>query len=173
LIKEGARMTEPTPLIPTTHPAATQAGTPEAAAPQTAQGKVVVVGGKTYFWGTGRRKSSVARVRVTAGEGRFQVNSRPIDDFFKEVKDRNAVHSPLLAANVGPGIDVLVNVSGGGMTGQAGAIVQGLARALSIYDASLRAPINTAGLLTRDSRMKERKKYGQRGARRRFQFSKR
>ena len=172
LIKEGARMTEPTPLIPTTHPAAAAAGTPEPAAPKAPRGKVVV-GGKTYFWGTGRRKSSVARVRVTAGEGRFQINTRSVDEFFKEVKDRNAVHSPLLAANVGPGIDVLVNVNGGGMTGQAGAIVQGLARALSIYDASLRAPINTAGLLTRDSRMKERKKYGQRGARRRFQFSKR
>lgn len=145
------------------------------AAPATApavRGKVVQ-GGKTFFWGTGRRKTSVARVRISAGEGKFFVNERPVDEFFKEVKDRNAVRTPLVAANVAGNLDVHVNVYGGGMTGQAGAIVQGLARALSIYDTTLRPAVNTAGLLTRDSRMKERKKYGQRGARRRFQFSKR
>jgi small subunit ribosomal protein S9 len=133
----------------------------------------VVQGGKTYFWGTGRRKTSVARVRLSAGDGKFLVNDRAVDEFFKETKDRSAVRSALVAANVGEGLDVKVNVYGGGMTGQAGAIVQGLARALSIYDLTLRPAVNTAGLLTRDSRMKERKKYGQRGARRRFQFSKR
>ena len=155
--------------IPSTIPAAPAA---PATAPS-ARGKVVI-GGKTYFWGTGRRKSSVARVRVTAGDGKFLINDRPVNEFFKEVKDQNAVRSPLVASNVtADGINVMVNVFGGGMTGQAGAVVQGLARALSLYDPSLRTGINQAGLLTRDSRMKERKKYGQRGARRRFQFSKR
>ena len=158
-------MTEPstTPTIP--------AVSPPAAAPSQ-RGKVTV-GGKTFFWGTGRRKMSVARVRITVGDGKFLVNDRQVDDFFKEVKDRNAVRQPLAVANVSAGLDVFVNVSGGGMTGQAGAVVQGLARAISLYDSTLRASVNSAGLLTRDSRMKERKKYGQRGARRRFQFSKR
>jgi small subunit ribosomal protein S9 len=133
----------------------------------------VVQNGKTYFWGTGRRKTSVARVRITAGDGKFMVNDRKVDDFFKETKDRNYVITPLSVANVAENIDVTVNVFGGGYTGQAGAIVQGLARALSIFDPGLRPSVNQAGLLTRDSRMKERKKYGQRGARRRFQFSKR
>jgi len=142
-----------------------------AAAP-VARGKVVQ-GGKTYYWGTGRRKKSVARVRITVGDGKFFVNERAVDEFFKETKDRFAVRQPLAAANVATSLDVRVTVHGGGYTGQAGAVVQGLARAISLYDATLRQPINVAGLLTRDSRMKERKKYGQRGARRRFQFSKR
>ncbi len=148
-------------------------GVPAAtAAVPAARGKVVQ-GGKTYFWGTGRRKKSVARVRITVGDGKFLVNDRAVDEFFKETKDRAAVRQPLVAANVGAGLDVKVTVHGGGYTGQAGAVVQGLARAISIYDTTLRQPVNAAGLLTRDSRMKERKKYGQRGARRRFQFSKR
>jgi len=150
----------------TTTAAATTAVTP------TPRGRVVQ-GGKTYFWGTGRRKSSVARVRITAGDGKFVINDRKVDDFFKETKDRVYVASPLVVANVAGNVDIHVNVFGGGYTGQAGAIVQGLARALSIFDVGLRPSVNQAGLLTRDSRMKERKKYGQRGARRRFQFSKR
>lgn len=137
-----------------------------------ARGKVVQ-GGKTYFWGTGRRKTSVARVRLTVGSGKFTVNDRSVEDFFKETKDREAARSALVAANIADGVDVMVTVFGGGMTGQAGAIVQGLARAIALYDSGLKQPVNDAGLLTRDSRMKERKKYGQRGARRRFQFSKR
>jgi len=153
---------------------ASPAATPSTpAAPAVAPRGKVTIGGKTYFWGTGRRKTSVARVRLVVGEGKFIVNDRTVDEFFKETKDRASVRSPLIAANVGTGLDVLVNVFGGGMTGQAGAIVQGLARALSLYDITLRPAVNQAGLLTRDSRMKERKKYGQRGARRRFQFSKR
>lgn len=133
----------------------------------------VVQNGKVYFWGTGRRKTSVARVRVTVGDGKFTVNDRQVDDFFKETKDRQYVRAPLMAASIDGNVDIMVTVFGGGYTGQAGAIVQGLSRALSMYDATLRPAINSAGLLTRDSRMKERKKYGQRGARRRFQFSKR
>lgn len=162
--------TPSTPLIPV--PAA-PAHVPHAATPATAIRGKVVQGGKTYFWGTGRRKTSVARVRICAGDGKFLVNERTVDDFFKETKDRAEVRSALVTSNVGEGLDVLVSVFGGGYTGQAGAVLQGLARALSIYDPSLRPAINTAGMLTRDSRMKERKKYGQRGARRRFQFSKR
>jgi len=153
----------------------TEAAKTPVAAPATAptsKGKVTI-GGKVFFWGTGRRKKSVARVRILAGDGKFLVNDRQVDEFFKETKDRQYVRSPLVAAGVSTTIDVLVNVYGGGYTGQAGAVVQGLARAISIFDVALRKPINDAGLLTRDSRMKERKKYGQRGARRRFQFSKR
>ena len=141
------------------------------AAPST-RGKVVV-GGKVYFWGTGRRKKSVARVRITAGEGKFLVNDREVDDYFKETKDRHFVRAPLIAANIAGNLDISVNVDGGGFTGQAGALVQGLGRALSLFDPSLRPAQKEGGFLTRDSRMKERKKYGQRGARRRFQFSKR
>jgi small subunit ribosomal protein S9 len=137
-----------------------------------ARGKVVI-GGKVFYWGTGRRKKSVARVRITAGDGKFQVNKRLVDDYFKETKDRHFVRAPLIAANIAGNLDITVNVSGGGYTGQAGALVQGLGRALSMFDPSLRPGQKEGGFLTRDSRMKERKKYGQRGARRRFQFSKR
>jgi small subunit ribosomal protein S9 len=133
----------------------------------------VVVGGKVYFWGTGRRKKSVARVRMTAGDGKFVINDRQVDDFFKETKDRNFVRAPLITANLVNAFNVSVIVSGGGYTGQAGAVAQGLGRALTMYDAALRPGQKEGGFLTRDSRMKERKKYGQRGARRRFQFSKR
>jgi small subunit ribosomal protein S9 len=141
------------------------------AAPST-RGKVVI-GGKVYYWGTGRRKKSVARVRITAGDGKFLVNKREVDDYFKETKDRHYVRSPLIVANIAGTFNIDVNVSGGGYTGQAGALAQGLGRALSLYDASLRAAQKEGGFLTRDSRMKERKKYGRRGARRSFQFSKR
>jgi len=138
----------------------------------TARGKTVI-GGKVFFWGTGRRKKSVARVRFTAGDGKFLVNQRQVDDYFKETKDRHYVRAPLIAANIAGTFDIHVTVSGGGYTGQAGALVQGLGRAISIYDPTLRPGQKEGGFLTRDSRMKERKKYGQRGARRRFQFSKR
>ena len=149
--------------------------TPTSVAPATTpttRGKVVV-GGKVYFWGTGRRKKSVARVRITVGDGKYLINDRQVDDYFKETKDRNFVRAPLIAANVANAFNISVTVSGGGYTGQAGALAQGLGRALVMYDATLRAGQKEGGFLTRDSRMKERKKYGQRGARRRFQFSKR
>ena len=133
----------------------------------------VVVGGKTFFLGTGRRKSSVARVRIVAGQGTFLVNDRKLDEFFREAKDRSAVMAPLATANATEKLDIFVNVQGGGYSGQAGAIVQGLGRALTLFDATLHKPLQDSGFLTRDSRMKERKKYGLRGARRAFQFSKR
>ena len=145
------------------------------AAPSTTpvvRGKVVI-GGKVYYWGTGRRKKSVARVRFTVGDGKFLVNDREVDDYFKETKDRHYVRAPLVAANIAGTFNISVTVSGGGYTGQAGAVVQGLGRAIAMYDVALRPGQKEGGFLTRDSRMKERKKYGQRGARRRFQFSKR
>ena len=128
---------------------------------------------QTFIWGTGRRKSAVARVRVAPGTGKIEINGRTLNDYFTGERDRKAIFGPLEVSNTGGKMDVLVNTSGGGPTGQAGAIVMGLGRALVRYDGGLEAALRNAGFLTRDSRMKERKKYGQRGARRRFQFSKR
>jgi len=127
----------------------------------------------TYIWGVGRRKTSVARVRVAPGNGKIQVNGRTLNEYFTAERDRKAIFGPLEVTNTGGKMDVLVNTDGGGPSGQTGAIVLGLGRALMKYDVSLEAALRGAGFLTRDSRMKERKKYGQRGARRRFQFSKR
>ena len=126
-----------------------------------------------YIWGVGRRKSSVARVRVAPGTGKIQVNGRSLNEYFTAEKDRKAIFGPLEVTNTGGKMDVLVTADGGGPSGQTGAIVMGLGRALMKYDSSLEGALRGAGFLTRDSRMKERKKYGQRGARRRFQFSKR
>jgi small subunit ribosomal protein S9 len=154
-------------ITPPAPPAAPPAPTTPAV-----RGKVIV-GGKVIFWGTGRRKKSVARVRMTVGDGKFLVNKREVDNYFKETKDRNYVRAPLVTANVAATMNVNVTVSGGGYTGQAGAVVQGLGRALVMMDATQRGTQKAGGFLRRDSRMKERKKYGQRGARRRFQFSKR
>ncbi|HTV46871.1 MAG TPA: 30S ribosomal protein S9 [Phycisphaerae bacterium] len=151
----------------------TSAPAAETPATNVVRRSVVSVGGKTFYWGTGRRKKSVARVRITPGEGKFLINDRNVDKFFTEAKDRQYVNAPLAAANMAGKFDIFVTVQGGGHTGQAGAIVQGMGRAISLYDAALRKPLQEAGCLTRDSRMKERKKYGLRGARRAFQFSKR
>ncbi len=123
--------------------------------------------------GTGRRKSSVARVRVRKGTGKITVNKRPMDDFFKNEQDRRAILDTLSAASVENSLDVVFSVSGGGTTGQAGACRMGLARALLSYDTEMFPPLRDGGFLTRDSRMKERKKPGLRGARRGVQFSKR
>jgi small subunit ribosomal protein S9 len=150
----------------TTAPAETAAPAP-AAAPE---GPTVK---PTYIWGTGRRKTSVARVRVAPGTGKIEVNGRSLNDYFTFERDRKAIFGPLEVTNTGGKMDVLVNAAGGGPTGQSGAIVMGVARALAKYDKTLEPQLRNAGFLTRDSRMKERKKYGQRGARRRFQFSKR
>ena len=128
---------------------------------------------KEVYMGTGRRKTSVARVRIMEGSGKFDINGRSVENFFTETKDRNSVVAPLVLCEQQKRLDVIVKVHGGGYTGQAGALVQGLGRALSMFDPSLRPGQKEGGFLTRDSRMKERKKYGQRGARRRFQFSKR
>jgi len=138
-----------------------------AAETQAPQGK------QTFIWGTGRRKTAVARVRVAAGTGKIQINGRELNDYFTNERDRKAIFGPLEVTNTGGKMDVLVNATGGGPTGQAGAIIMGLGRALVRYDQTLEQALRNAGFLTRDSRMKERKKYGQRGARRRFQFSKR
>ena len=127
----------------------------------------------TYTWGVGRRKSACARVRIAPGTGKIEINGRTLNDYFTAEQDRKAIFGPLEVTNTGGKMDVFVNADGGGPTGQTGAIIMGLGRALAKYDNSLEAPLRGAGFLTRDSRMKERKKYGQRGARRRFQFSKR
>lgn len=145
----------------------------ETTAPQATPSETTRTGPRSYVWGVGRRKSSVARVRVAPGSGKVEINGRTLNDYFTNERDRKAIFGPLEVTNTGGKMDVLVSADGGGSTGQAGAVVMGLGRALVRYDASLEAALRGAGFLTRDSRMKERKKYGQRGARRRFQFSKR
>ena len=127
----------------------------------------------TYIWGVGRRKSACARVRIEPGSGKIEINGRTLNDYFTAERDRKAIFGPLEVTTTGGKMDVFVNATGGGPTGQAGAIVMGLGRALVKYDNNFEQSLRNAGFLTRDSRMKERKKYGQRGARRRFQFSKR
>ena len=129
--------------------------------------------GKPYFYGTGRRKSSVARVRIYNGTGKVTVNDRDIDDYFGLETLKLIVRQPLTLTGTADKFDIVCRVNGGGVTGQAGAIRHGVARALLQYDAELRAALKKAGLLTRDPRMKERKKYGLKGARRAPQFSKR
>ena len=128
---------------------------------------------RQYVWGVGRRKTAVARVRIAPGTGKIEVNGKTINDHFTTETDRKRIFGPLEVTNTGGKMDVWVNATGGGLTGQAGAVVLGLARALAKYDNSLEPALRNHGFLTRDSRMKERKKSGQRGARRRFQFSKR
>ncbi len=126
-----------------------------------------------YFWGTGRRKTSVASVRLRPGTGTILVNERPYENFFPDESHRCAVTQILRFTKLTTAFDVFCKVSGGGITGQAEAIRMGIARALLLYDRTLEKSLRTEGYLTRDSRMVERKKYGQAGARRRFQFSKR
>lgn len=126
-----------------------------------------------YFYGTGRRKESVARVRVYAGTGKITINDRDIDDYFGLETLKLIVRQPLALTDTAEKFDIVCRVSGGGVTGQAGAIRHGLSRALLQYDESLRVTLKKAGFLTRDPRMKERKKYGLKGARRAPQFSKR
>lgn len=126
-----------------------------------------------YWWGTGRRKTSVARVRLRPGTGKFLVNKRELDEYFKRDQDRKAALAALKLVQAEKSFDVFVNVRGGGITGQAGATLLGVARALRTYDENYIGALRDNGLLTRDPRMVERKKPGQAGARRRFQFSKR
>ncbi len=126
-----------------------------------------------YFYGTGRRKKSVARVRVYAGTGKITINDRDIDDYFGLETLKLIVRQPLALTGTTEKFDIVCRVNGGGVTGQAGAIRHGLSRALLQYDESLRVSLKKAGFLTRDPRMKERKKYGLKGARRAPQFSKR
>jgi small subunit ribosomal protein S9 len=155
---------------------------------------------KKFYLGTGRRKTSVARVRIAEGTGKIAINKRPLEGFFTEDKDRNSVLGPLLLTEMRSRLDVFVNVRGGGYSGQAGAICQGLARALkgmfgtmpgepapapppsadgeaakpeAPTESLISKKLRDSGYLTRDGRMKERKKYGRKGARKSFQFSKR
>jgi small subunit ribosomal protein S9 len=126
-----------------------------------------------FTWGTGRRKTAVARVRIRAGSGAFQVNGRDFKQYFPTVAMQNLALEPIRAAEALERFDFFVNVNGGGPLGQAGAVRLGVARALIRAEAGAEAIMREGGFLTRDARMKERKKYGQRGARRKFQFSKR
>jgi small subunit ribosomal protein S9 len=144
---------------------------------------------QTSYLGTGRRKTAVARVRLTEGSGQILINGRPLEDYFTEDKDRNAVVGPLEVTEMRNRLDLHVRVQGGGFTGQAGAVCQGVARALKQMFGLTSHPeegadgdenvvnmakrLRDSGYLTRDGRMKERKKYGRKGARKSFQFSKR
>lgn len=128
---------------------------------------------QVQYYGTGRRKSSVARVRLVPGEGRIIINNREVEDYIPFAVLREVIKQPLAVTETVGSYDVLVNVHGGGYTGQAGAIRHGIARALLEVDPEYRTSLKRAGLLTRDPRMKERKKPGLRGARRKPQFSKR
>ena len=126
-----------------------------------------------YYYGTGRRKSAVARVFLKPGKGQFIVNGKPVDEFFSRQTGRMIVRQALEATKNTGAFDILVNVYGGGENGQAGAVRHGIARALMEYDAALKPSLSAAGLVTRDAREVERKKVGLRKARRRPQFSKR
>ena len=128
---------------------------------------------KPFFYGTGRRKHSVARVRLYKGNGAFTINDRSIDEYFGLETLKLIARQPLALTDTADKFDIVVNVAGGGVTGQAGAIRHGIARALLEFDAELRPELKKAGFLTRDPRMKERKKYGLKAARRAPQFSKR
>jgi small subunit ribosomal protein S9 len=152
----------------------------------------VYLKGKRAYQGTGRRKTSVARVYVTEGTGQVTINGRSLDAFFTEVKDRNAVVGPLVVTDMQTRLDIMIRVEGGGITGQAGACCQGVARAVKTMFGldvgtqpvaegqtvdeniiNMAKKLRDSGYLTRDGRMKERKKYGRKGARKSFQFSKR
>ncbi len=125
------------------------------------------------YYGTGRRKTSTARVYLRAGGGDFKINRKAFDQYFPNETLRMIIQQPMKLTETATKFDVLINVRGGGPAGQAGAIRHGITRALMEYNADLRPALKEAGLVTRDPRIKERKKYGQKGARKRFQFSKR
>jgi len=156
---ETSNVSEEASRAPTAKPAPSQPAQP----PQLSQA----------IWATGRRKESVARVGLMPGTGEISVNRTSFDHYFARETLRLAVRQPLIVTHQIGKVNVCANVEGGGLTGQAGAIRLGIARALLRFDAALRAPLREAGLLTRDPRMKERKKYGQKGARKRFQWTKR
>ena len=128
---------------------------------------------RKQFYGTGRRREAVARVYIKPGTGKFTVNGRPVEEYFNNIAWRTAAIEPLKFTQTQDQLEIVATTNGGGVGGQAGAVRMGLSRALAIYNPELRPSLRTNGFLTRDSRMKERKKYGQKGARRRFQYSKR
>ena len=125
------------------------------------------------YYGTGRRKTSTARVYLRPGTGEIKVNRKTFDDYFPNQALRMVIRQPLTLTDTASKFDIVVNVAGGGPAGQAGAVRHGITRALMEFNADLRPALKDAGLVTRDPRQKERKKYGQKGARKRFQFSKR
>ena len=128
---------------------------------------------QVQYYGTGRRKSSIARVFLRPGSGEFTVNGRAFDQYFVTDAQRGIAKQPLVSSESSAAFNVMASVSGGGVNGQAGAVKLGIARALIVFNAELRKKLKSEGMLSRDSRGKERKKYGQKGARKRFQFSKR
>ncbi len=167
---------DPSPVATTPELVFSGTGDEAAAAPVIEPAAVVIRGKLDRFgtaWGTGRRKTSVARVRVKTGSGKFIINGRPHSEYFCVERDRMVIEQPLRTAEKHGAVDVLVTVEGGGTTGQAGAIVLGLARALEAINPTLHRVLGENGFLTLDSRMVERKKYGYKKARRSFQFSKR
>ncbi len=128
---------------------------------------------ETQYYGTGRRKTSIARVYLRPGKGKITINRRDFENYFPNEALRMIINQPLRLTETTGNFDILVNVGGGGISGQAGAVRHGITRALLEYNSDLRPTLKKAGLVTRDPRKKERKKYGQKGARARFQFSKR
>lgn len=162
---------------PAAAPAPAPAAAPKAAAPveEVSRPAPNLPEGAKFIWGVGRRKTSVARVRIRPGVGSFMVNKREATDYFRYEKDREDIFLPLRISKMLKSWDIFVNVRGGGYTGQAGAVSLGLSRALikALPDPDMETALRDEGLLTRDARMVERKKPGQPGARRRFQFSKR
>jgi small subunit ribosomal protein S9 len=125
------------------------------------------------YYGTGRRKTAIARVFLRPGSGDFKVNGRAFEEYFVTPSQRSSAKQPLVSTDSAATFNVIANVSGGGVNGQADAVKLGIARALMLFNAELRKKLKSEGLVSRDSRSKERKKYGQKGARKRFQFSKR
>lgn len=165
---EQAQKQEATPEVKeTTEPSAAEAE------PKPKARAAKVKRGKSYFWGTGRRKTSVARVRICPGSGLFQINGKELQDYFGVERLRKQAASALEVTNMVKKVDVFVNVNGGGPTGQTGATILGVARALLKMDEGLAPALRSQGFMTRDARKVERKKYGRAGARKSFQFSKR
>jgi len=129
--------------------------------------------GQNFYYATGKRKNSVARTRLYEGNGKIEVNGRPVEDYFPRETLRMIIDQPVNMVNMANKFDIKVNVTGGGLSGQAQAVQHGISKALQVYDPNLRKTLKSAGFLTRDARTKERKKYGQPGARAKFQYSKR
>ncbi|MBI3324256.1 MAG: 30S ribosomal protein S9 [Candidatus Omnitrophica bacterium] len=161
------------PIQPPSEPQPVGGETPPTAKPALAKKPQPAKADSEVIFATGRRKEAVARVRLVPGPGTIVINHRPYEVHFPRETLRLAIRQPLVVTHQLGKHDVLANVDGGGLTGQAGAVRLGIARALASFDPTLRQSLRGAGLLTRDPRMKERKKYGQKGARKRFQWTKR
>jgi len=163
-VTDQEQTAQPQSAAPADQPATAPAAEPVDQAPPKPDG---------FWWGTGRRKRSIARVRIKPGTGLFKINDRELDNYFRLEKDREHILQPLRVTDTSKRMDVFVNIYGGGTTGQAGAIVLGLARALMLANRAFEPALRDGRFLTRDARKVERKKYGRSGARRSFQFSKR